>query len=80
VIRQAPPQFRAVATAAIHSAFASSMNDILLVGGIVALVGAAAGLALVRGTDFVRQGAPAPDPDPARAEAAAAGRGAAARP
>jgi EmrB/QacA subfamily drug resistance transporter len=69
VIHAAPPQFRAVATAAIHSAFAGSMNDILLVGGIVALVGAVLGLALVRRTDFVTRGAP----DPAAAEAAAVG-------
>jgi EmrB/QacA subfamily drug resistance transporter len=35
-------------------AFVSAMNTILLVGAIVAFFGAAAGLALVRGRDFVR--------------------------
>ena len=35
-------------------AFVSAMNAILLVAAIVAFVGAAAGLALVRGRDFVR--------------------------
>jgi predicted MFS family arabinose efflux permease len=35
-------------------AFVSAMNTILLVAAIVAFVGAIAGLALVRGRDFVR--------------------------
>src|SRR5207237_3550025 len=35
-------------------AFVSAMNTILLVAAIVAFLGAAAGLALVRGRDFVR--------------------------
>ena len=38
----------------------SAMNDILLVGGIVALVGAALAFALVRSSDFVTYGAPEP--------------------
>jgi hypothetical protein len=58
VIASAPRQFRPVATAAIHSAFASAMNDVLLVGFIVALVGAVLAYALVRSSDFVRAGAP----------------------
>jgi EmrB/QacA subfamily drug resistance transporter len=36
------------------TAFVSGLNTILLVAAIVAFVGAAAGLALVRGSDFVR--------------------------
>jgi hypothetical protein len=38
------------------------MNDILLVAGIVALVGAVLGLLLVRSSDFVTYGAPEPAP------------------
>jgi hypothetical protein len=37
----------------VHSAFAGAMNEILLVAAIVAFAGAALGLALVRGRDFV---------------------------
>jgi hypothetical protein len=37
-----------------RAAFVSAMNTILLIAAIVAFVGAVAGLALVRGRDFVR--------------------------
>ena len=40
-------------------AFVSAMNAILIVAAIVAFVGAAAGVALVRGRDFVRSQPPA---------------------
>jgi len=40
--------------AASHRAFASGMNEILLVGSIVVVAGAIAGLALVRARDFHR--------------------------
>jgi hypothetical protein len=56
---------RAHATLAIHSAFANAMNDILLVGGIVAFAGALLGLALVRGSDFATYGAAQPAGAPA---------------
>jgi EmrB/QacA subfamily drug resistance transporter len=59
VIASAPRQFRPEATAAIHSAFASAMNDVLLVGFILAVVGAVLAYALVRSSDFVSAGAPA---------------------
>jgi EmrB/QacA subfamily drug resistance transporter len=62
VIAQVPPAARAQAAAAIHGAFAAAMNDILLIGGIVALIGAALALALVRRSDFVAYGAPEPVP------------------
>jgi len=64
VLQQTPPSERALATAAIHNAFAAAMNDILLVAGIVALTGAVLALALVRSRDFV---AAAPAPEPAAA-------------
>jgi len=48
----------AIFTSVVHgpdrASFVSGMNAILLVSAIVAFVGAAAGLALVRGRDFVR--------------------------
>jgi len=65
VLHSVPAAERARATAAIHFAFASAMNEILLVAGIVALVGAGLVLALVRGRDFVVHGAPEPAAAPA---------------
>jgi EmrB/QacA subfamily drug resistance transporter len=62
VLASVPPAQRAQATHAIHSAFAGAMNEILLVGAIVAFAGALLGFALVRGEDFVAYGAPAPAP------------------
>ena len=61
-----PAASRAQASAAIHAAFASAMNDILLVAGIIALVGAVLALVLVRGSDFVTYGAGEPAAAPAR--------------
>jgi EmrB/QacA subfamily drug resistance transporter len=60
VERTVPPGQRAQAMAAIHSAFATAMNEILLVAGIVALAGSVLGLILVRGSDFVTYGVPEP--------------------
>jgi EmrB/QacA subfamily drug resistance transporter len=62
VIAQTPLAFRPEAAAAIHSAWAASMNEILLVGGIIALIGAVLGFILVRQSDFVTYGAPAEAP------------------
>jgi EmrB/QacA subfamily drug resistance transporter len=52
VLTRIPHVHRTEAAVTIHGAFASALNDILLVGGVVALVGAVLGLALVRGSDF----------------------------
>lgn len=60
-----PGSARAQASAAIHSAFVAAMNDILLIGGIIALTGAALAFLLVRGRDFVTY--PAAKPAPAAA-------------
>jgi EmrB/QacA subfamily drug resistance transporter len=62
VLRGVPPAQRAHAAAAIHAAFAGALNDILLVGAIVAFVGAALSLVLVRSKDFAVYGAPEPVP------------------
>ena len=67
VLQAVPKAHRAQASAAIHASFSTAMNDILLVGGLIALVGAALALVLVRGSDFVTYGAREP------ATAAAAG-------
>ncbi len=53
VLSSIPAGDRAQATQAIHSAFTGAMNDILLVAGVVALIGAVLGLLLVRSEDFV---------------------------
>ncbi len=55
-VQAAPPGTHAQLTTAANQAFISGFNEILLVGAVVALVGAVAGFALVRSSDFV--GAP----------------------
>jgi EmrB/QacA subfamily drug resistance transporter len=54
-----------------HAAFVGALNEILWIGAAIALVGALAGLALVRQRDFVAQPAavPAPAAEPAAARA-----------
>ncbi len=51
----------APASAAASAAFVGALNELLLIGGILALVGAALGLLLTRERDLVPQGAPAED-------------------
>ena len=65
VLHSVPAGQHARAVAAIDSAFAGAMNDILLVAGIVAIAGALLGLVLIRSSDFVTYRAP----EPARAAA-----------
>ncbi len=60
-----PAAHRAQAVMAIHSAFVGAMNEILLVGAIVAFAGALLGLVLVRGSDFATYGAAQPAPSAA---------------
>jgi EmrB/QacA subfamily drug resistance transporter len=60
VLHTVPPGFRSRAAAAIHVAFTAALNDILLVGGIVAFVGAVLALILVRRRDFVTYSAQEP--------------------
>ncbi len=57
----APPGQRAEIVPAAKVAFVSAFNEILLIGAIVAFVGAALGFALVRASDFVTA-EPAPEP------------------
>jgi EmrB/QacA subfamily drug resistance transporter len=60
VVHSVPPGQRHLAALAIHGAFVDAMHNILLVGAIVAFVGAALGLVLVRRSDFVTYGTPEP--------------------
>jgi EmrB/QacA subfamily drug resistance transporter len=52
-IASAPAPLRGAVAEASRAAFVSSLNDILLVGAVVALVAAVAALALIRQRDFV---------------------------
>jgi EmrB/QacA subfamily drug resistance transporter len=56
---------------AFDGAFAGALNEILLIAGIVALLGAVAGAVLVRQRDILVQGPPPAPADPAAAPAAA---------
>jgi EmrB/QacA subfamily drug resistance transporter len=66
-IKAAPPGQRSQIADAATIAFTSALNEILLIGAIVALVGGALGFALVRGRDFVVQPATEPAAEPAAA-------------
>ncbi len=59
VIHQSPAAHRAQAALSVHGAFAGALNDILIVGSVVAFAGAALALVLIRGRDFEVYGAPA---------------------
>jgi hypothetical protein len=61
----APAADRAQVADAATSAFVASMNEILLIGALIALAGAVVGLLLVRQSDFVAQPAGEPAPAPA---------------
>ncbi len=65
VLSKVPPALHKRALHAIQLAFTAALNDILLVGGIVALVGAGLALILVRRQDFVVYAAQEPAAAPA---------------
>ncbi len=65
VIAAAPAAARSRLISVIHSSFASSVNDLFIVTGGLALAGAVCALALIRTRDFV-----ASAPDPGQAEPA----------
>jgi EmrB/QacA subfamily drug resistance transporter len=62
-----PPGQRVEAVHAAKIAFVSGLNEILLIGSIVAFLGAALGLALVRSSDFVASSPEAEAAEPAPA-------------
>jgi EmrB/QacA subfamily drug resistance transporter len=53
VLSHVPPAQRTFAAHAIHVAFVGAMNELFIVAAVVALVGAAGGLLLVRKGDFI---------------------------
>ena len=63
-----PAPLRRVVVGAFDHAFASALNEILLIAAVVAAIGAVAGLVLVRSRDFV-SGQPASAAQPAGAPA-----------
>jgi predicted MFS family arabinose efflux permease len=65
VLATAPPSVRPELSHAITVSFVNAMNDILLVGSVVALTGAALALVLVRARDFTTYGAAQPAAAPA---------------
>ena len=59
-----PTRFRGHVAAVSTSPFVQALNDILLIAGIVALIGAATALVLIRQKDFVDASQPAVDRTP----------------
>jgi EmrB/QacA subfamily drug resistance transporter len=73
-IAGSPPAARPRLEHAIHVAFTAALNDILLVGAVVAIAGGLLAFALVRASDFLGQGppaAPVPEQQPTPAAASA---------
>jgi EmrB/QacA subfamily drug resistance transporter len=66
-ISSAPAGARAELTTAANQAFISGFNDILLIGAIIAFVGAVLGFSLVRSRDFVSAAEEEPAPEPVAA-------------
>jgi hypothetical protein len=66
--RTVPPDAQAQVAKASTLAFTSALNEILLIGALVAFVGAFLGFALVRASDFVAQ-RPAGEAEPEAAPA-----------
>jgi EmrB/QacA subfamily drug resistance transporter len=60
VFTSAPAASRVPLASAIHSSFASTLNDLLIVSGALALVGAVCAVLLIRSRDFVASHAPPP--------------------
>ncbi len=70
VLARVPPGQRAAAAHAIHGAFAGALNDILIVAAVIAFVGAALALALIRSRDFSVYGPQERAQEPVQAAAA----------
>jgi hypothetical protein len=62
VIATLPPAARSAVAHAASAAFVSGLNEILVVGGVGALVAAVAATVLIRRKDFVAQAHAAPSP------------------
>ena len=55
-----PPQARPVAVHAVHAGFVAALNDVFLIGAVVAIVAAGLTLVLIRSRDFEAEAALAP--------------------
>lgn len=66
-------QLSGATASTIHARYASSLNELLLIAALIALVSAVLALPLIRRRDFIQQGAPpaAAQQQPARPEAVA---------
>jgi hypothetical protein len=64
LFRSVPAAVRGELAGAVHSSFAGALNDLLIVSGSVALVGAVCSLLLIRSKDFVAA-RPVSGPSPA---------------
>jgi EmrB/QacA subfamily drug resistance transporter len=62
-----PPEARRQLASAIHSGFAGTLHDLLIISGVLALAGAACSVVLIRSRDFVVS-----QPEPQRADLVAA--------
>lgn len=62
VIASAPSSIRAVLGTALHSSFASVLNELLIVSGVIAVVGAVCSVVLIRQKDFVVTSHEVPQP------------------
>jgi hypothetical protein len=69
--RAAPPALRDQVTHAAATAFTSALNEIFLIGAVIAFTGAVLGFALTRGSDFVPHGPAQPEADAEPAPVAA---------
>jgi EmrB/QacA subfamily drug resistance transporter len=58
VFKSVPPSARGILAGAVHASFAGAINDLLIVSGILALIGAVCSVLLIRSKDFVASGAP----------------------
>jgi hypothetical protein len=62
-----PEPLRGSLVAAIHSSFASSLDVLLVISAVLALVGTVCSFALIRSRDFVVSQQPHPEPAPSEA-------------
>jgi EmrB/QacA subfamily drug resistance transporter len=72
LIAASPPSTRGPLVLAVHTAFTSAMNDLFIVSGILALVGALCAVSLIRGKDFIAFQPPPPGPAESSHESAVA--------
>ena len=72
ITRSLSPAARMAFTHAYHVGFTGALTEILTIAGVIALIGAVLGFALVRSRDFAAAGPPSEAAEPAPVSAAAA--------